>query len=274
VAKIPPAPPAAAPGPHVLKLAEGEKEEEFEYTFNGNNLSASCAVFALSIGSSLEKMKFVRIRQGTFTMGSPEKEKDLSLYTPRKDFEPLREDVKILNDFYLGQYEVTLAQYDLVMGTKLSKNRVGRLPVEMVTWDEATAFCTLLSRKTGRTIRLPNEQEWEYACRAGKDTPFHFGEKLDGELANCNGKFPFPPGKEGEYHGRTKVVASYPANPWGLFDMHGNVAEWCDDTGATKLIRGGSWFQPATQCRAAVRYGKRRDHRFTWIGFRVAMMLN
>jgi formylglycine-generating enzyme required for sulfatase activity len=210
-------------------------------------------------------------------MGSPKDEKDARIYGAQNkvDFEPLLQKVVIKRGFYLGKYEVTQEQYQAVMGKNPSTSKIGsQLPVETVSWADAEKFCKLLSDNT-RTIRLPREEEWEYACRAGATTPFHFGPKLNGDLANCDGRVPYPTGwKKGEYLGGTVAVGSYPANRWGLCDMHGNVAEWCSDLGRNRLFRGGSWLQPATECRAAVRFGRPVDTTLNWVGFRIAMDRN
>jgi formylglycine-generating enzyme required for sulfatase activity len=147
-------------------------------------------------------------------------------------------------------------------------------PVETVTWEEAKEFCERLSRKTGREYRLPTEAEWEYACRAGTSTPFHFGEIITTELANYNGENVYEGGVKGGYKRQTTPVGYFQvANNFGLYDMHGNVWEWCEDdwhdsyegapnngsawvesgTGSTKVIRGGSWRDIAMDCRCASR---------------------
>src|SRR5262249_36572146 len=144
--------------------------------------------------------------------------------------------------FYLGKYPVTQEQYERVMSrnpswfasTGRGRDQVkefadtGNFPVENVTWEEAVEFCRRLSdlpaeRRAGRVYELPSEAEWEYACRAGTTTPFHFGTELNGRRANCDGNHPYGTATRGPYLGRTCPVGCYTANAWGLYDMHGNV---------------------------------------------------
>ena len=152
----------------------------------------------------------------------------------------------------------------------------------------------MLSGRVKRTVKLPTEAEWEYACRAGTTTPFNFGSKLDGDLANCDGNYPYGTGVKGVNMGRTVKVGSYPANPWGLYDMHGNVWEWCGDNygpysklenlkdpfQSTKLAdedrvaRGGSWDDLASVCRATKRGYARHVACFCYFGFRVCFCLD
>ena len=164
------------------------------------------------------------------------------------------------------------------MGKNPSGFSGAKRPVEKVSWDNAVDFCRKLSQKTGREYRLPSEAEWEYACRAGTTTPFHFGETITTELANYNGTDPYAYEPKGKYLERTTDVGIFPPNAFGLYDMHGNVWEWCQDDlhdnyigapkdgsvwesqgGDTKVLRGGSWFNPPQYSRSASRgiYGKR-----------------
>ena len=137
-------------------------------------------------------------------------------------------------------------------------------PVVCVTWHDAQAFCIWLSKQEGHKYRLPSEAEWEYACRAGSSTPFHFGESLDATRANFDGAHPYGKGEKGPARQRTVKVGSFKPNEWGLYDMHGNVWEWCADAYrktpssppraiVERVIRGGSWFDPAVLCRSAYR---------------------
>ncbi|NEP15428.1 MAG: formylglycine-generating enzyme family protein [Leptolyngbya sp. SIO4C1] len=164
------------------------------------------------------------------------------------------------------------------------------LPVEQVSWEDAQEFCRRLSAKTGKDYRLPTEAEWEYACRAGTTTPFHFGETIAADLANYGAQSAFGEGPIGEYRGKTTVVGRFPANAFGLYDMHGNVWEWCEDywhdtyEGApedgsawissdkskkSRVLRGGSWDDDPGFCRSAFRFGDAPDFRFNDTGFRV-----
>ena len=143
-------------------------------------------------------------------------------------------------------------------------------------------------KKAGRTYRLPTEVEWEYACRAGTTTPFHFGSQLNGRQANCDGTVPYGTDTEGPNLEKTTPVGNYPANAWGLYDMHGNVWEWCSDwygeypsasltdpngpaNGSNRVFRGGSWYGVAVNCRSARRDGDDPSFRDGFLGFRVAL---
>ena len=236
-------------------------------------------------------MEFVLIPPGKFQMGSPKNEKD------RSDDEEQHE-VEITRAFYLGKYEVTQEQYEK-SADGLGKERVkdvgtGRFPVEGVSWEEAVSFCRKLTdRDQKRRFRLPSEAEWEYACRAGTETPFHFGLSLNGDEANCNGNKPYGTDEKGPYLGRTRLVGSYAANAFGLCDMHGNVWEWCQDyygpykglelkdplrtekvDEIARVLRGGSWGRDARNCRAANRRRLAPGLRNNYYGFRVAFRLD
>lgn len=229
-------------------------------------------------------MKFVLVPPGEFVMGSPETEKEGG--------EGPQHSVRITKAFYLSAFLGTQQEFRRVMGTNPSffsaqgegrQDVVGmdtrRLPVECVSWDDAAAFCRKLSMLpeesgVGRVYRLPTEAEWEYACRAGTTTPFHFGKILRGVEANCNGRFPYGTAEKGPYLGRTTAVGSYAPNSFGLYDMHGNVCQWCADwydvydsssrdepindprgprTGSDRVFRSGGWDSEAARCRSAAR---------------------
>jgi formylglycine-generating enzyme required for sulfatase activity len=189
-------------------------------------------------------MKLVLIPGGKFVMGMPKTEK--ILYENEAEHE-----VEITGAFYLGAFEVTQGQYEKVMGDNPSrfspagpgKDKVRGVdtksfPVEGVDWAKAVEFCKMLSAlpgeaKAGRKYRLPTEAEWEYACRAGTTTRFAFGDELTLEQANFDGRFLNEGPRPAKWLGRTTEVGSYKPNAWGLYDMHGNVWEWCAD-----------WYQP------------------------------
>jgi len=245
-------------------------------------------------------MYLVKVPAGSFLMGSPQTEHG------RHDDETQHE-VKITKPFYLGIHEVTQAQYAKIMGRNPShfspkgqgKDRVKEkdtkvLPVENVTWLEAKEFCKKLSdtaeeKKAGRVYRLPTEAEWEYACRSGTKTPFHFGKSINVH-ANFCGLAPYPiTGKRGFDEGNTREVGSYDANSFGLYDMHGNVHEWCEDwygpyategtqndprgpeTGTERVFRGGCWLSTGRACRAAQRAKLPPNEPHYGVGFRVVM---
>ncbi len=246
-------------------------------------------------------MKFVRIPKGKFLMGSPTTE------AFRNDDEEPHE-VTITNDFYIGVHEVTQGQYERVMGKNPSCFQPGGLgkaklrtrdttqnPVECVTWHDAIAFCKKLAAlpeeiKAKRTYRLPTEAEWEYACRAGTKTALHFGDVVDSYSANFNGLSPYGKGRGGPFYRTTVAVGQYPPNDFGLYDMHGNVMEWCSDwyaadyyknspkedppgpaSGKEKVTRGGSWSNSGNACRSAVRTKLSPDQSHYGLGFRVVL---
>ena len=166
-------------------------------------------------------MKFARVDAGTFLMGQGEAPpRSRQEWNERDHDEAPAHAVKISAAFFLGIHEVTNAQYEAfdpkhkALRGKLGSSKADDDPVAYVTWHEAVAFCAWLSKKEGRPYRLPTEAEWEYACRAGSTTKYHTGDKLTTEAANLAGK-------------AAVKVGSYPPNVWDLFDMHGNVAEWC-----------------------------------------------
>jgi formylglycine-generating enzyme required for sulfatase activity len=187
-------------------------------------------------------MKLVLIPKGKFLMGSPRDEKG------RLDHEEQHE-VEITRPFYMGVYEVTQEQYEKVMGmnpswfsatgggkAKVKGLDTRRFPVENVSWTDARIFCdkpSALERELAakRVYRLPTEAEWEYTCRGGarKSTPFHFGPSLSSTQANFCGSSPYGEAGKGPYLRRTSTIGSYKPNDFGLFDMHGNVREWCAD---------------------------------------------
>jgi len=250
---------------------------------------------------------FVRINDGTFTMGSPANE------VGREDDETQRQ--VTVSSFYMSKYEVTQKEYQEVMGTNPSYFKGDNLPVETVTWFDAIEYCNKRSQKegltpvytiTGRTpaagypitsavvtanwnnngYRLPTEAEWEYACRAGTTTPFNTGNNITTNQANYDGRRPYNNNTKGELRDMTTPVGSFAANAWGLHDIHGNVWEWCWDwygdytsgaqtnprgavSGTDRVVRGGWWGYPAECTRSASRYYIDPNHEDFYIGFRV-----
>ena len=159
----------------------------------------------------------------------------------------------------------------------------------MISWNHAVEFCQRLSQKTGHKYRLASEAEWEYAARAGTTTPFHFGATITSDLANYNARFIYTTQPRGRFRNRTITVGSFPPNAFGLYDMHGNVWEWCQDTwhsnysGAptdgspwisnnntqSRVIRGGSWSSDAISCRSGFREPHPTTHGYRTLGFRI-----
>ena len=237
------------------------------------------------------QLQLVVIPGGTFRMGSPTGEKD------RDSDEGPQHNVTI-QPFLMGRYAVTQAQWEQVSAlTKVkidleadpARFKGANRPVERVSWYEAIEFCARLSKATGKEYRLPSEAEWEYACRAGTTTPFYFGETIATNLANYDGNYTYGQGTKGEYRQQTTEVGQFPPNAYGLYDMHGNVYEWCadhwhasyegaptdgttwlsSDEGAYRLLRGGSWHDLPWYCRSAFRRRHLPDGRYYHLGFRV-----
>jgi formylglycine-generating enzyme required for sulfatase activity len=262
--------------------------------------------FIEDLGNGIQ-LEMVMIPGGTFMMGSPETEEGSTKY------ERSQHQVTI-KAFCLGKYQVTQAQWRAVAAfpqvTRELKSDPSRFkgdnrPVEPVSWEDAVEFCDRLSNHTKRQYRLPSEAEWEYACRAGTTTPFHFGETMTTDLANYRGRDDWFTVKEfkwsgsyddrlkGVYRKETTAVGSFGvANNFGLYDMHGNVGEWCQDhwhnnyEGAPtdgsawledkegnqeRVLRGGSWRYPPALCRSAHRDGdnQKPDNTYNANGFRV-----
>ena len=242
----------------------------------------------------------VRINGGTFMMGSPANE-------VRRDYDEEQYQVT-LSGFYMGKYEVTQKEYREVMGTNPSAYKGDKMPVIDVSWYDAVEYCNKRSLKEGLTpaytidknrrdpnnksadendnirwlvtwnqnangYRLPTEAEWEYACRAGTTTPFSTGITITTSQANYDGNYPYNSNVKGEYRREMTPVGSFEPNAWGLYDMHGNVWEWCWDwyssesyslgaqtdprgpsSGSSRVARGGSWYDTAYYLRSAIRY--------------------
>ena len=211
-------------------------------------------------------MEFVLIRPGSFTMGSDK--------VNQEDENPAHK-VTLTTPFYLGKYEVTQEQWEIIMGNNPSRFKGAKNPVEQVSWNDCQNFLVKLQEKvTDRTFRLPTEAEWEYACRAGS-------------TGNYAGNLDEMSWYDSNSGGETHAVATKKANAWGLFDMHGNVWEWCADrygdypvgaatdptgpnNGSDRVFRGGSWGRDGSSCRSAARNGNSPGLRVTGIGFRLA----
>lgn len=231
--------------------------------------------FTNSIG-----MKFVWIPPGSFMMGSPQEEDE------RGDNETQHK-VTLTKGFYMGVYTVTQEQWQTVMGNNPSEfTDEKNLPVERVSWDDCQKFIEKLREKDKKQYRLPTESEWEYACRAGTTTPFHFGETISTDQANYNGENAYGNGKKGVYRKKTTPVGNFPANAFGLYDMHGNVFQWCQDwygdypqsdvtdpqgpdTGEHRVMRGGCLVFFPEGCRSAFRFRREPSNRKNKIGFRI-----
>ncbi|MDB9438779.1 Serine/threonine-protein kinase F [Dolichospermum sp. UHCC 0315A] len=227
-------------------------------------------------------LEMVAIPGGKFLMGSPQRE--------GKDNEKPQHQVTI-QPFYMGKYPVTQAQWERVaalakvnidLNSQPSKLKGGNLPVERVSWHDAQEFCTRLSKATGKIYRLPSEAEWEYACRANTTTLYYFGDTITTDLVNHNNKY-----------GQTTDVGKFPPNAFGLYDMHGNVWEWCEDgwhenyinaptwpnnnipwisqSDNKRMLRGGQWYLNPSYCRSASRSYNNGDRRNKDNGFRLVV---
>ena len=264
-------------------------------------------------------MKLVLIPPGEFEMGSPKEVIDEELKTAPKDDksylvehlpgEGPRHHVRITRPFYLGMYPVTQEEYQRVMGaspsefsaTGNSKDKVvgqdtKRFPVETVSWSDSDEFCSRLSemaeeKSAGRRYRLPSEAQWEYACRAGSTGRWFFNPASDEKTAEEN-LLPEYAWFSNNSGGRPHAVGGRRASPWGLYDMYGNVWQWCQDwrakdyyvksptddpvgppDGSHRVDRGGSWLSPARLCRSADRHDLEPGNRHNCLGFRVSLVL-
>jgi len=232
-------------------------------------------------------LDLVRIPEGEGMMGSEGRDSEQPVHT-----------VKIA-EFWMGKYPVTQAQWKAVAAMPQirrdldgdpSRFKGDDRPVERVSWNDAVEFCQRLSQQTGQDYRLPSEAEWEYACRAGTKTPFYFGATLDSSLANYNATEVYGEGVKGEYRKQTTNVGLFLANAFGLYDMHGNVREWCadcwhenykdaptdgsewlaDNLSDRRIVRGGSCYSYPGDCRSAYRDSFTPDYRNDFVGFRVS----
>ena len=259
----------------------------------------------LELGDGVS-LPLIAIPAGEFVMGSPVDEPE------RQVNEGPQHRVR-LEGFLMGQTPITQAQWRLVarlvppLGERWERELPlnpsqfsgqpdsDQRPVEQVSWQQAIEFCRRLSALTGDLYTLPSEAQWEYACRAGTTTPFAFGETITPGLANYSANYTYANSPKGEYRQQTTPAGSFPANAWGLQDMHGNVLEWCldhwhgNDEGApidgsawlnksadasdmSRLLRGGSWLSFPGDCRSAYRYHRRPGNAFNYVGFRVVCL--
>ena len=238
------------------------------------------------------KLTLMLILAGEFLMGAPEDE-------PGSQGNERPQHSVEVPQFLMGRSPITQVQWRVVAGYPQierelnpdpSRFKGNNHPVEKVRWDDAQEFCQRLSAQTGKEYRLPSEAQWEYCCRAGTTTPFHYGETITSEIANYRGIKIYNNGPKGEYREQTVEVGMLPANEWGLHDMHGNVWEWCEDDwhsdyeGApndgsawvetdrksmSRLLRGGSWYNDPVVCRSSFRDYVSLVNRVNDIGFRV-----
>jgi formylglycine-generating enzyme required for sulfatase activity len=238
--------------------------------------------FAQDLGGGVV-LEMVVIPGGMFRMGSREGE--------GYDDERPQHIVRIA-PFLMGKYPVTQEQWAAVMKwTPPYRCKGARRPVDRVSWNDASEFCERLAIKTGRAYRLPSEAQWEYACRAGTTTPFYFGQTITTDLVNYVGEHTYLSEPKGVYRHETTEVGSFPPNAFGLYDMHGNVWEWCADAwhddysgapgdggvwergGASqRIVRGGGWHEPPGLCRSAARLKFDPAEGEDFVGFRVILL--
>ena len=256
-----------------------------------NRVSEQSQFFTQDLGNDVN-LEMVAIPGGKFLMGSPSDEKE------RYKYESPQHEVSV-PAFFMSKFLVTQGQWRAIaalpkveqdLSSNPSKFKGDDLPVENISWVEAVEFCNRLSNLIagGYKYRLPSEAEWEYGCRAGTTTSFYFGETITGKLANYRATETYAEEVKGEYREKTTEVGIFPPNAYGLYDMHGNVLEWCDDDwhenyedaptdgsawlsekSSTKVARGGSWYAPPNLCRSAYRLWFYRVNRGLNLGFRV-----
>jgi formylglycine-generating enzyme required for sulfatase activity len=279
---------------------KSEQELEVSYALSREN-------FVDIIGNTIKSLDMIKIPSGSFIMGSPKSE-----VRSDKDERPLHK-VKISKSFFMGKYEVTQKQYKMIMGFNPSEFKGDNLPVENVNWVDIQKFMIHLNYRVGcrkpdtlklidlsginavprGCFRLPTEAEWEYAARAGTKTAFSFGKSVDSTQAKFDGEHPYGGGKKGVYHRKSLPVGSFSPNKFGLYDMHGNVVEWCHDwydsksyiksfyKGSAKsdpvnttkaykrIVRGGGWGSNGRYLRAGNRSKLTPDYRNSTYGFRL-----
>ena len=232
-----------------------------------------------SVGSVRQRLRW--IRPGTFLMGSPESE-------PERSDNEKQHEVIITRGYWLADTACTQELWQAVMDNNPSNFKGNTRPVENVGWDDCQEFLTRLNKRAPKLKpRLPTEAEWEYACRAGTEGPFSFGDNITPAQVNYDGNYPYLDGAKGEYRKETVPVKSLPGNAWGLFEMHGNVRDWCQDwfgdypdvtaidpigpaEGSLRVLRGGGWISGARYCRSAYRLCHSPGDRYVSFGFRLA----
>jgi formylglycine-generating enzyme required for sulfatase activity/serine/threonine protein kinase len=254
--------------------------------FSQSEAEAGQRAWAAYLGRGYEMnslgMELALIPPGSFQMGSPESE-------PERCSDEGPVSVTLTRPYWLGRTEVTRKQWKGVMGTEPWGSQSGTEdhPATKISWDDGVEFCRRLTERDGGawTYRLPTEAEWEWACRGGTLKAYWFGNKANGSEANCDGNHPYGTSQQGPYKEGTTAVGNYGANQFGLWDMHGNVSEWCADLhqgrltggenpevtsgGSYRVFRGGGWYSGAVYCRSAFRDRNVPRLRLSYLGFRV-----
>jgi formylglycine-generating enzyme required for sulfatase activity len=260
----------------------------------------SAKYFSENLGNGIT-LDMVSIPGGSFMMGTANSEIEKLVKKYNSDWfrrESPQHEVTV-TEFYIGKFQITQEQWKQVSKLPQVERELkkypshfpkAKLPVEKVSWYDAVEFCARLSKATGKEYRLPSEVEWEYACRARTATPFYFGETITGNLANYDASYTYANEVSAEYRGETTLVGSFLPNQFGLYEMHGNVWEWCADNyhenydGApsdshawiseyttTRILRGGSWLNVSGYCRSANRTRNAPDILYNNCGFRCVM---
>ncbi len=233
----------------------------------GDDAYGLWAEFEISAGSAVQRLRW--IEPGSFLMGSPEDEPE------RQEREGPQHRVTLTRGFWLADTACTQALWQAVTGDNPSRFKGAERPVEQVSWEDVQGSLRELEGCVPDCLAdLPSEAEWEYACRAGTTTPFSFGDNIDPTLVNYDGNHPYAGGEKGRYREETVTVRSLPPNPWGLYEMHGNVWEWCADGmrdygeepvvdprdpvegRSHRAFRGGSWIDVAGWARSACRLAR------------------
>ena len=225
------------------------------------------------------------VPRGEFLMGSPADE-------PERYENELQHPVRLTYGFWLADTACSQSLWEAVVGKNPADFKDSDNPVENVSWEDVSDFLAKLNTtQSDSKYSLPTEAQWEYACRAGSSTPFNSGENINPEQVNYHGAYPYNNGEKGAYRRKTIAVKTFVPNDWGLYQMHGNVLEWCSDwfgnyssyqmtdpegpaDGATRVLRGGSWFIGARRCRSAFRGRREPADRGDNIGFRFAQAGN
>ncbi|OED39393.1 hypothetical protein AB833_15815 [Chromatiales bacterium (ex Bugula neritina AB1)] len=255
---------------------EGQLPSDSQLQIDEYGLSNEVVLFGVPL-------RFRYIPPGDFVLGSPEDE-------PEREDNEQQHTVSLTNGFWLADTACSQRLWQAVTGKNPSHFKGDDLPVEQISWEDVQGFCERLNANraaSGLPYRLPTEAEWEYACRAGTQTVFSWGNELSVELANYNGHYPYNDGEKGIFRQRTVDVRTFDANPWGLYQMHGNVYEWCQDfygdypegdvidpkgadAGDDRVLRGGSWIGSGGRLRSANRDANAPGDRNFHIGFRLA----
>jgi formylglycine-generating enzyme required for sulfatase activity len=262
--------------PGCRQPSTSQPDDNTQETASAGKAAAQPKEITFDLGSGI-KLEMVLIPAGEFRMGSPNSDKDAG------DDERPQHRVRITKPFYLGKYVVTQDQWEAVMHNNPSGFKAPKNPVDSVSWDDCQRFCETLNKKIGTAqgkFQLPTEAQWEYACRAGSTTIYCCDDasldKYAWHLANS--------------HDRPNPVGQKKPNAWGLFDMHGNAGEWCQDfysdkyyatsptddpagpaTGLNRVNRGGGWDRPSRYCRSAFRSYYGPGCRYNFLGFRVSL---